>query len=283
MFSCGRRPTSIVSLPMPRPSCESIPMASDTRVPASALVTGGARRIGRAIVRALARAGYAITIHAHRSLDAAEELSAEIVAAGGRATVVAADLAVHDDVTGLVATAGTEFGPLTLLVNNASVFEPDGIGHLDRARFDLHYAVNVRAPVFLAEAFAAQAAALPDGTDASIVNLLDQRIYKSTPNYLSYGLAKNALYAATTTLAQALAPRVRVNAVAPGPALPNTRQDAETFARLSRAMPLGRGPSSEEIAEAVLFLAGARSVTGQTVAVDGGQRLSWRGDPANSD
>ena len=232
-------------------------MASDPRVAASALVTGGAQRIGRAIVRALARAGYAVAIHAHRSLAAAEELSAEIATAGGRAAVVAADLAVHEDVMGLVAAAAGEVGPLTLLVNNASVFEPDGIGYLDRARFDLHYAVNVRAPVFLAEAFAAQAAALPDGTDASIVNLLDQRIYKSTPNYLSYGLAKNALYAATTTLAQALAPRVRVNAVAPGPALPNTRQDAETFARLSRAMPLGRGPSPEEIAEAVLFLAGA--------------------------
>jgi NAD(P)-dependent dehydrogenase (short-subunit alcohol dehydrogenase family) len=268
---------------MPQPSCESIAMASDPRVAASALVTGGAQRIGRAIVRALARAGYAVAIHAHRSLAAAEELSAEIATAGGRAAVVAADLAIHEDVMGLVAAAAGEVGPLTLLVNNASVFEPDGIGYLDRARFDLHYAVNVRAPVFLAEAFAAQAAALPDGTDASIVNLLDQRIYKSTPNYLSYGLAKNALYAATTTLAQALAPRVRVNAIAPGPALPNTRQDAETFARLSRAMPLGRGPSPEEIAEAVLFLAGARSVTGQTIAVDGGQRLSWRGDPASSD
>jgi NAD(P)-dependent dehydrogenase (short-subunit alcohol dehydrogenase family) len=268
---------------MPRPLCESIAMAPDPRVATSALVTGGAQRIGRAIVRALARAGYAVAIHAHSSLAAAEELSAEIASAGGRAAAVAADLSVHDDVMGLVATAAARVGTLTLLVNNASVFEPDGIGQLDRARFDLHYAVNVRAPVFLAEAFAAQAAALPDGTDASIVNLLDQRIYKSTPNYLSYGLAKNALYAATTTLAQALAPRVRVNAVAPGPALPNSRHDAEIFARLSRAMPLGRGPSPEEIAEAVLFLAGARSVTGQTIAVDGGQRLSWRGDPANSD
>jgi NAD(P)-dependent dehydrogenase (short-subunit alcohol dehydrogenase family) len=270
-------------LPMPRLPCESIAMASDTRLAAGALVTGGARRIGRAIVRALADAGYAVAIHAHRSLGPAEELAAEIAAAGGRAVVVAADLAVHDEVAGLVAAAAAAVGPLTLLVNNASVFEPDGIGQLDRARFDLHYAVNLRAPVFLAEAFAAQAANLPDGIDASMVNLLDQRIFKSTPNYLSYGLAKNALFAATTTLAQALAPRVRVNAVAPGPALPNTHQDAETFARLSRAMPLGRGPSPEEIAEAVLFLAHARSVTGQTIAVDGGQRLSWRGDPANSD
>jgi NAD(P)-dependent dehydrogenase (short-subunit alcohol dehydrogenase family) len=268
---------------MPHLPCESIAMASDTRLPAGALVTGGARRIGRAIVRSLADAGYAVAIHAHRSRGSAEELAAEIGAAGRRAAVVSADLAVHDDVTALVAAAVAAVGPLTLLVNNASVFEPDGIGHLDRARFDLHYAVNVRAPVFLAEAFAAQAATLPDGIDASIVNLLDQRIFKPTPNYLSYGLAKNTLFAATTTLAQALVPRVRVNAVAPGPALPNTRQDAATFARLSRAMPLGRGPSPEEIAQAVLFLATARSVTGQTIAVDGGQRLSWRGDPANRD
>jgi NAD(P)-dependent dehydrogenase (short-subunit alcohol dehydrogenase family) len=268
---------------MPQLSCESIAMSSDTRLAASALVTGGARRIGCAIVRGLAGAGYAVAIHAHRSLEAAQDLAAEIAAAGGKAAVVLADLADHDDVASLIPAAAAAVGPLTLLVNNASVFEPDGIGHLDRARFDLHYAVNLRAPVFLAEAFAAQAAALPDGTDASIVNLLDQRVFKSTPNYLSYGLAKHALYAATTTLAQALAPRVRVNAVAPGPALPNTRQDAETFARLSRAMPLGRGPSPEEIAEAVLFLAGARSVTGQTIAVDGGQRLSWRDDPANGD
>jgi NAD(P)-dependent dehydrogenase (short-subunit alcohol dehydrogenase family) len=261
-------------------------MASNPPLPApTALVTGGAQRIGRAIVLALARSGYAVAVHAHRSVAAAGELCASITAAGGAAAVVACDLADHDAVLGLVPAAAAAVGPLTLLVNNASVFEPDGIGALDRARFDRHYAVDLRAPVFLAEAFAAQVvgAHVPAGANASIVNLLDQRVYKPTPHYLSYGLAKSALHAATTTLAQALAPRVRVNAVAPGPALPNSRQDAETFARLCRAVPLGHGPTPEEIADAVLFLAAARSITGQTITVDGGQHLSWQADPANVD
>jgi NAD(P)-dependent dehydrogenase (short-subunit alcohol dehydrogenase family) len=260
-------------------------MASQPRFPReAALVTGGARRIGRAIVLALARCGYAVAVHAHRSLTPARDLCGEVVAAGGTAAVVVGDLADHGAVRDLVPAATAAVGPVTLLVNNASVFEPDEIGALDRARFDRHYAVNLRAPVFLVEAFAAQVAArLPAGANASVVNLLDQRVYKPTPRYLSYGLAKSGLHAATTTLAQALAPRVRVNAVAPGPALPNARQDAETFARLCRAVPLGHGPSPEEIADAVLFLAAAASITGQTITVDGGQHLSWQDDPANDD
>jgi NAD(P)-dependent dehydrogenase (short-subunit alcohol dehydrogenase family) len=274
-------------LPVARQSCESMAMASQTRFPApTALVTGGAQRIGRAIALALARSGYAVAVHAHRSVAAARDLCAEIATAGGTAAVVAADLADHGAVLDLVPAAARAVGPLTLLVNNASVFEPDGIGALDRPRFDRHYAVNVRAPVFLAETFAAQVDAhfpAEANANASVVNLLDQRVFKPTPHYLSYGVAKSALHAATTTLAQALAPRVRVNAVAPGPALPNSRQDAETFARLCRALPLGHGPTPEEIADAVLFLAGARSITGETIAVDGGQRLSWQANPANEE
>ncbi len=242
--------------------------------PRAALVTGGARRIGRAIVLALAQSGYAVAIHARRSRAEADALCAEIAAAGGQAACVQADLADHAAVEGLVAAAKTAIGPLTLLVNNAAEFEPDEIGRLDRARFDRHFAVNLRAPLFLAQAFAAQV--LPPGADPSIVNLLDQRVYKPTPQFLSYGLTKCALLAATTTLAQALAPRVRVNAVAPGPTLPSPRQNADTFARQSNAVPLGRGPTPAEIADAVLYLAGARSVTGETIAVDGGQRLSWQ-------
>jgi NAD(P)-dependent dehydrogenase (short-subunit alcohol dehydrogenase family) len=237
----------------------------------TALVTGGAQRIGRAIVLALARAGYAVAIHANRSQAAAEELRRDIVRDGGHAGVVAADLADHDAVLGLVPAAVAAIGPLTLLVNNAAEFEPDEIGHLDRDRFDRHFAVNLRAPLFLAQAFAAQA---PAG--GAIVNLLDQRVYRPTPRFMSYGLAKSGLHVATTMLAQALAPRVRVNAVAPGPTLPNPRQDAEAFARYSAAMPLGHGPTPEEVADAVLFLARASNITGETIAVDGGQHIGWQ-------
>jgi NAD(P)-dependent dehydrogenase (short-subunit alcohol dehydrogenase family) len=246
--------------------------SSASIVPA-ALVTGGARRIGRAIALALAQAGYAVAVQARHSRAEADSLVAEIAAAGGRAAVVPADLADHESVSGLVPAAKAAIGSLTLLVNNAAEFEPDEIGHLDRARFDRHFAINLRAPVFLSEAFAEQA---PADADASIVNLLDQRIYRPTPRFLSYGLTKSALHAATVTLAQALAPRIRVNGVAPGPTLPNSRQDADAFARQSRSVLLGHGPAPAEIASAVLYLASAPSVTGVTIAVDGGQHLTWR-------
>src|SRR5215813_29100 len=213
--------------------------------PPAALVTGGARRIGRAIVLALVRAGYAVAIHANRSVKVAEALRDDIVRDGGRAGVVAADLANHDAVLGLVPAAVMAIGPLTLLVNNASEFEPDEIGHLDRDRFDHHFAVNLRAPLFLAQTFAAQA---PAG--GAIVNLLDQRVYRPTPRFLSYGLTKSALHVATTTLAQALAPRIRVNAVAPGPTLPSPRQDAQAFARQVRAIPVEHGPTPQDVAAA---------------------------------
>jgi NAD(P)-dependent dehydrogenase (short-subunit alcohol dehydrogenase family) len=239
----------------------------------AALVTGGARRIGRDIALALARAGYAVAVQTRRSRAAADDLVAQIIVSGGRAAAVPGDLADHLSVMSLIPAAASAIGPLTLLVNNAAEFEPDAIGHLERERFDRHFAVNLRAPVFLAEAFAAQA---PDGADASIVNLLDQRIYRPTPRFLSYGLTKSALHAATVMLAQALAPRIRVNAVAPGPTLASSRQDAASFARQTNAMPLGHGPSPAEIAAAVAYLASAPSVTGVTIAVDGGQHLAWR-------
>ena len=241
--------------------------------PPAALVTGGAQRIGRAVVLALAGQGYAVAIHLRRSRSEAERLCAEIAGRGGRAGVVEGDLADHAAVLRLVPAAVAAVGPLTLLVNNASEFEPDEIGALTRERFDRHAAVNLRAPIFLAQAFAAQA---PGGADASIVNLLDQRVLKPTPRFLSYGLSKSALHVATTTLAQALAPAVRVNAVAPGPTLPSARQDANAFERQVHALPLGRGPTPQDIADAVLYLAAAKGVTGVTIAVDGGQHLAWR-------
>ncbi len=240
--------------------------------PRAALITGGGRRIGRAITLALSRAGYAVVLNSHASRAEAEKLAADIIAAGGRAAVVLADLADHAAVRGLIADAGV-FGPLTLLVNNASEFESDEIGNLERARFERTMAVNLTAPLFLAQAFAAQA---PNGANASIVNIVDQRVLKPTPLFFSYALSKAALHNATTMLAQALAPNVRVNAVAPGPTLPSPRQSEAQFAAQAAAVPLGRGASPQDIAAAVLYLAQAASVTGVTIAVDGGQHLAWR-------
>jgi NAD(P)-dependent dehydrogenase (short-subunit alcohol dehydrogenase family) len=239
----------------------------------AALVTGGAQRIGGAIAQSLALAGYAVAIHAHRSGGAAQELCGDINAKGGCAAVVVADLSDHAAVSSLVTNAAAAVGPLTLLVNNAGEFEPDEIGSLDRDVFDRQFAINLRAPIFLAEKFAAQVSA---GAEASIVNLVDQRVFKLTPQFVSYTLTKSALQTATTTLAQALAPRVRVNAVAPGPTLPSPRQDAGEFARQAAALPLGRGPTPQDVADAVLYLAGATSVTGVTIAVDGGQHVAWQ-------
>ena len=238
-----------------------------------ALVTGGARRIGAAIVRGLTQSGYAVAIHAHRSRAQADALRAEIEAAGGRAAVVIADLADHAAVTPLIGAAVAAWGPLTLLVNNAGEFETDAFGALERERVERQFDVNLWAPLFLAQAFAAQARR---GDDASIVNVIDQRVFRPTPRFFSYTLAKSALHTATTTLAQALAPHIRVNGVAPGPTLPSPRQDAESFARQAQLVPLGRGPSPDEIAEAVLYLAHASSVTGVTIAVDGGQHIAWQ-------
>ncbi len=243
--------------------------------PRAALITGGGRRIGRAIALTLARAGYAIVLHAHRSRREAEELAAEIQNQGGSAAIVLAELADHDAVRGLVPAAAA-FGPLTLLVNNASLFEHDEIGNLTRPQFERTMAVNLTAPIFLAQAFAAHAAELVRaGGNASIVNIVDQRVLRPTPKFFSYTLSKSALHTATATLAQALAP-LRVNAVAPGPTLPSPRQSEAQFAVQAAAVPLGRGPTPEDVAGAVVYLAGASSVTGVTLAVDGGQHLSWR-------
>lgn len=248
-------------------------MTNDTtKTPRAALITGAGRRIGRAIALGLAREGYAVLLHANRSRSDAENVAAEINGAGGRARVVLADLADREALNGLI-PAGKVFGALTLLVNSASVFEQDEIGTLDRDNFERAMAVNLTAPLFLAKAFAAQA---PDGADASIINIVDQRVFKPTPLFFSYALSKSALNDATTMLAQALAPKVRVNGVAPGPTLPSPRQSQEQFAAQAATVPLGRGPSPDDIAAAVLYLAKARSVTGVTIAVDGGQHLAWR-------
>lgn len=239
----------------------------------AALVTGAGRRIGAAIARRLSRDGHAVALHVNASAKEAEALAAELRSVGGRAIVLAGDLADPATPARLVAEAASALRPLTALVNSASTFEDDAVGALDASLWDRQMAVNLRAPVFLAEAFAAQA---PEGRDACVVNILDQRVLKPTPACVSYTLSKAALMTATITLAQALAPRVRVTAVGPGPTLKNPRQSDEDFARQAAATPLGRGSSPDDIAEAVAFLIAAKAVTGVMIPVDGGQHLAWR-------
>lgn len=246
-------------------------MDSRTERPPAALITGAARRIGAAIARALSRAGYDVVLHANHSRADAEALAREIERDGGRAAVVIGDLADAGALRGIVMAASAH-APLSVLVNNASLFDEDDVTSMTREGFERTMAVNLTAPLFLAQAFAAQA---PRNAASSIVNIVDQRVLRPTPKFFSYALSKASLHAATTTLAQALAP-LRVNAVAPGPTLPSPRQSGDQFATQAALVPLGKGPSPEDIAAAVAYLAGARSVTGMTIAVDGGQHLSWR-------
>ena len=237
------------------------------------LITGAAKRLGRVIALALAEGGFSIVVHYNDSRPEAEDTAALIRAKGVRATLVQADLSAEDETATLVDRAVAEAGPLTGLVNNASLFERDSVADMDRESWDRHMAVNLRAPVLLAQAFARQ---LPPGVTGSIVNLLDQRLYKPTPDFLSYGISKAGLHWATVTLAQALAPRIRVNAVAPGPTLPSSRQSAEHFRAQNEAAILGHGATPEDIAAATRYLMDAPSVTGQTLVVDGGQHLIWQ-------
>jgi NAD(P)-dependent dehydrogenase (short-subunit alcohol dehydrogenase family) len=238
-----------------------------------ALVTGGAQRIGAAIARRLSAAGYAVAIHCYRSRSEADALAAELSAAGGRAIVVVGDLADTATPDRILAETERRLGRVTLLVNNASIFERDAIGTFHSAAFDVHMAINLRAPLLLSHAFAAR---LPTRRPGAIVNITDQRVRKPVPDFLSYGLSKAGLDMATCMLAQALAPRIRVNAVAPGPTLPNNRQSPSHFRRQAAATLLQRASSPEDIAAAALYLAGARSTTGVTIFVDGGQHLAWQ-------
>ncbi len=239
-----------------------------------ALITGAARRIGAVIAERLAAAGFDLALHvSDRSRPDAEALAARLRAGDRRVAVVCADLAALEESRDPLRDAAQALGPVTLLVNNASVFQEDSAAAFDRKTWDRHFAVNLRAPAQLGAAFAA---ALPADRRGSIVNILDQRVWRLTPQFFSYTLSKAALWTATQTMAQAFAPRIRVNAVGPGPTLANHMQDREAFAREAAAVPLERGSDPEEIADAVLYLARAQAVTGQMIAVDGGQHLAWR-------
>lgn len=248
-------------------------------VPQAALVTGGARRIGRALVLALAEAGFAVVIHHHQSGAEARALAAEIGRAGGKAVALAADLADERAVERLLPAAETALGPIGVLVNNASIFGNDTVSTATRDSWEAHFAVNLRAPFVLIQQFAAR---LPPDAGGVIVNLLDERVWNLTPYFLSYTVTKSALWTLTRTMALALAPRIRVNGIGPGPTLPSPRQSDEQFLARVRAMPLKRGTAPEEIGAALRFILAAPAMTGQMIALDGGEHLGWAqpGHPA---
>lgn len=238
----------------------------------AALVTGAAKRIGRAIALDLAADGWDVAIHYHASEADSREVVGAIETRGRRASALKADLTREADTGSLVGRAVAALGPLTLLVNNASTFEADGWNTVDRASWDLHLETNLRAPFVLAQAFARQ---LPEGAEGNIVNLLDQRVWNPTPAFMSYTVSKIGLWGLTQTLALALAPRIRVNGIGPGPALPNIRQTQAHFDEQCASMPLKRGTSPEEICRALRFILASPSMTGQMIALDGGQHLGW--------
>ena len=241
------------------------------------LITGAAHRIGRTLARDFAARGWRVAVHYRRSRDAAADVVSEIEAAGGIAVALAADLADADAVAGLIPRCRQALGAPTCLINNASEFLFDDLASLSPGRWDAHFAINLKAPVFLAKVLAEQ---LPEGAEGNVVNLIDQRVLRPGPEFFSYTLAKAGLWSATGMLAQALAPRVRVNAIAPGPVLQSVHQTSEEFESERRQTLLGRGTSPAEIATAIAFILDAPAMTGQMIALDGGQHLARRADPS---
>jgi NAD(P)-dependent dehydrogenase (short-subunit alcohol dehydrogenase family) len=237
------------------------------------LVTGAAKRLGRAIVLDLAEAGWNVAIHYHGSEEDADGVAQAVRAFGAEAAALKCDLSKEAETATLVDRAAKELGPLTALINSASLFENDDWQSATRKTWDDHIETNLRAPLLLSQTFAKQ---LPEGEHGNIINIVDQRVLKPTPQFLSYSVSKAALYWLTTTLAQGMGPRIRVNAVGPGPTLRNPRQSEADFSRQRDATILGRGADPADICAAVRYLLGAQAVTGQMLAVDGGQHLIWQ-------
>jgi NAD(P)-dependent dehydrogenase (short-subunit alcohol dehydrogenase family) len=245
---------------------------STPEIPKAALVTGAGQRIGRACALALAEAGFAVAVHYNASGKAAEKVAASIRDNGGKAVTLAADLADEGAVAALLPRAAAALGPVGVLVNNASVFEGDTVATATRDSWDRHLAVNLRAPFILIQEFGRR---LPAEAGGLIVNLLDERVWNLTPYFVSYTLSKAGLWTLTQTMALALAPRIRVNGIGPGPTLPSPRQSHEQFLQQCLSMPLRRGTGPDEIAAALRFLLAAPAMTGQMIALDGGQHLGW--------
>jgi NAD(P)-dependent dehydrogenase (short-subunit alcohol dehydrogenase family) len=244
-------------------------------LPGAALVTGAAKGIGLRIAERLAAAGYSVVLHCSvASRGEAEAAAARMTALGRNARALPCDLLDPEMLCALTNKAKAIFGPLVLLVNSAAIFKLDDAASFNLDLWEKHFSVNLKAPLILSRDFATQ---LPAGTEGAIVNIIDQRVLRPTPQFFTYSLSKSALFAATRTMAQAFAPQgIRVNAVGPGPVSPNFNQGEAGFAREVGGLPLGRAIAPDDIADAVLYLASARNVTGQIIAVDAGQHLAWR-------
>ena len=235
------------------------------------LITGAGARLGKALALALGQAGHAVALHYNRSKDGAQAQADAINAEGGSAVIVQANLNVPQELSTLIARSAKALGrPITAAINNASTFTPDSVTDHSAASFDHHMNVNLRAPLSLAQQLAAQS------DHGQIINIVDQRVLKPNPEFLTYSLSKSAIYWATKTLAQSMAPNFRVNAIGPGPTLQNIRQSEADFQNESNNTLLGIGSSPDDIVGGVLYLLGAKAVTGQMIAIDGGQHLTWK-------
>jgi NAD(P)-dependent dehydrogenase (short-subunit alcohol dehydrogenase family) len=241
----------------------------------AALVTGAGKRLGRAMALRLAERGYDVAFHYAGSKDAAEEAAAEARALGVKAVALRADLLDEDETAALLPAAADALGPLSVLINNASIFEHDTLASATRQSWDRHIGSNLRAPFVLTQAFAAQ---VPEDRypPALVVNMIDQRVRKLTPEFMTYTIAKMGLWAFTQTAAQALAPACRVNAIGPGPTLRGGRQSEAHFAKQRAATVLQRGSNTSDITGALGYFLDAPGVTGQLLCVDGGQHLGWQ-------
>ncbi|MGA9866440.1 MAG: SDR family oxidoreductase [Acetobacteraceae bacterium] len=241
-------------------------------IPRVALVTGAGQRLGRAIALALAETGFDVGVHCNASVEAAEATAASVRERARRGVVLRADLSREDQTEALLGAARAVLGPVGVLVNNAALFERDEWDSATRQSWDRHMETNLRAPFVLIQHFAR---GLPEGAEGVVVNMVDQRVLSITPHFVTYTVAKAGLWALTQSMALALAPRIRVNAIGPGPTLPSPRQSEAQFARQSASVPLGHGASPDEIARAVIAILTLPAMTGQMLALDGGQHLQW--------
>jgi NAD(P)-dependent dehydrogenase (short-subunit alcohol dehydrogenase family) len=253
------------------------PLTLPSTIPRTALITGGAKRIGKSIAMALAREGCAIAIQYYHDKQAADATIAELPT---HSVALQADLSDESATQQLIAQAADQLGPIGILINNASTFERDEWDTATRADWDQHLEPNLRAPFVLTQQFARQ---LPAGAEGCVINMIDQRVWSLTPHFVTYTLSKAGLWTLTQTMALALAPRIRVNAIGPGPTLPSPRQTQAQFERQYQSVPLRRPSDPEEMGRAVLAILALPSLTGQMLALDGGQHLQWAPTPPGAE